>query len=297
MKISLEQLIALQAAAETGSFSAAARRLGKAQSAVSTAIANLEVDLDVVLFDRSGRYPQITPVGLRVLQEAHLILGGCQRLQALAGELNAGIEPRLTLAIDDASHLAWLDGVIDQFSSRYPMVELELLFPVMEDCQNMLLDGRAQLGVIYELQNVRPELIRRTLGQVRIPIVAAPFHQLAKRHSLTRADLQNERQLVVTARGGGNERNRFRFSSQVWWIEGDLAVLEGVKRGWGWAAVPAFLLPAALSETEVQELRPDIHPGPQTLGVELLWHSALSLGKAGSWLRNELLAREFHHGT
>lgn len=63
MTPSLEQFKALLAAAETGSFSAAARRLGKAQSVVSTAIANLEIDLGLELFDRSGRYPVLTEAG------------------------------------------------------------------------------------------------------------------------------------------------------------------------------------------------------------------------------------------
>lgn len=45
MNMTLEQLRCLQAAAECGSFSAAARRLGKAQSVVSTTISNLEIDL------------------------------------------------------------------------------------------------------------------------------------------------------------------------------------------------------------------------------------------------------------
>lgn len=50
MTPSLEHFKALLATAETGSFSAAARRLGKAQSVVSAAIANLEIDLGLALF-------------------------------------------------------------------------------------------------------------------------------------------------------------------------------------------------------------------------------------------------------
>lgn len=52
MSLSLEQLQAFVATVETGSFSAAARYLGKAQSAISTAVSNLEIDLDNSLFVR-----------------------------------------------------------------------------------------------------------------------------------------------------------------------------------------------------------------------------------------------------
>ncbi|AOW48278.1 hypothetical protein A4R89_01350 [Acetobacter ascendens] len=63
MNVSLEQLEAFVATADAGSFSAAARRLGRAQSAISTHVANLEVDLGLELFLRTGRTPVLTPEG------------------------------------------------------------------------------------------------------------------------------------------------------------------------------------------------------------------------------------------
>ncbi len=62
MSLSLEQLQAFVTTVETGSFSAAARHLGKAQSAISTAVSNLEIDLDNSLFVRSGRYPVLSAI-------------------------------------------------------------------------------------------------------------------------------------------------------------------------------------------------------------------------------------------
>jgi hypothetical protein len=62
MNPSLEQLKTLLVAAQAGPFGGGAQ-LGKAQSAVSTAIANLEIDLGLELFDRSGRYPVLTEAG------------------------------------------------------------------------------------------------------------------------------------------------------------------------------------------------------------------------------------------
>lgn len=57
MQVSIEQLEAFAAAAEQGSFSAAGRALGKAQSAISTQVANLEIDLGVELFDARAAAP------------------------------------------------------------------------------------------------------------------------------------------------------------------------------------------------------------------------------------------------
>lgn len=290
MNVSLEQLKVLLAAAESGSFSAAARKLGKAQSVVSATIANLEIDLGLALFDRSGRYPVLTTAGARLRQEAAVLLAQSERLQALAGELAAGVESRLTLAVDDDSHLPWLSPLLEQFATRYPAVELELLFPLLEDLTEMLESGRAQLGISYQQQSPRRTIAAYSLGRVSMPLVVAPTHPLAYKTPLLEADLQSARQLMVTGRREGPERDRFRFSANVWWVEGDLGVLELVKRGLGWAAIPEFLLHQPLARGELVVLQPDFIASHE-LGLELQWHRARPLGQAGHWLKEALLAR------
>ena len=290
MNPSLEQLKALLAAAETGSFSAAARKLGKAQSVVSTAISNLEIDLGLELFDRSARYPVLTEAGTRINQEATILLAQSERLQAIAGELAAGVESRLTLAIDDDSHLPWLGSLLEEFATRYPGVELEWLFPLMEDVTELLKSGRAQLGISYQKERPERELASCSLGSVKMPLVVSPDHPLARKMPLRESDLQGARQLMVTGRREGTERHRFRLSAQVWWVEGDLGILELVKLGLGWASVPDFLLHRPLARGEVVVLNPDFIALAE-LALELQWYRARPLGQAGRWLKEALLAR------
>jgi DNA-binding transcriptional LysR family regulator len=80
--LNLDHLRAFVWAVECGSFSAAARKLGKAQSAVSTAIANLEIDSDVELFDRSKRSPVLTTEGEALLPFARSVLLGSQEFMS-----------------------------------------------------------------------------------------------------------------------------------------------------------------------------------------------------------------------
>ena len=61
--VTLDQLRTFIAAADEGSFSAAGRKLRRAQSVVSQTLANLEAQLGVTLFDRSARYPSLTDEG------------------------------------------------------------------------------------------------------------------------------------------------------------------------------------------------------------------------------------------
>ena len=109
---------------ELGSFSAAARRLGKAQSAVSQGIANLEIDLGNDLFVRTGRSPEITQEGLRLLPLARAILDMGEDLEKAAQALSSGHEHELMLAVDEALMTLALSGVLSEFSRYFPATSL-----------------------------------------------------------------------------------------------------------------------------------------------------------------------------
>ena len=102
MQWTLEQLRYLEAAVAAGSFSGAARRLGRAQSVVSTAIGLLEAELGVDLFDRSRRNAVLTEAGKVMHLEACELLRQAERLQLRAQLLSVAPEARLTLALDEA---------------------------------------------------------------------------------------------------------------------------------------------------------------------------------------------------
>ena len=102
MKVSLDSLEALAAIHESGSFAAAARSLGKAQSAVSYAVKQLENALDVDVFDRTGHRAVLTPVGVAVLDEGQSVLARARRLEWLASRMAEGCEARLDVVFDGA---------------------------------------------------------------------------------------------------------------------------------------------------------------------------------------------------
>lgn len=104
MHYSPEALTAFVEAAASGSFSAAARRMRKSQSTISTAISNLETDLGLTLFDRSTRQPTLTAQGEQVLGYVKAILAASSRLDELASSLSGNTEPRLTFVLSDTLH-------------------------------------------------------------------------------------------------------------------------------------------------------------------------------------------------
>ena len=82
--VSLDQLRTFIAAADEGNFSAAGRRLRRAQSMVSQTLANLEGRIGVRLFDRSGRVPTLTHQGRALLLRARAVASEMDLFKAIA---------------------------------------------------------------------------------------------------------------------------------------------------------------------------------------------------------------------
>lgn len=289
--MNLLQLETLLTVVNTGSFSAAARKLGKAQSAVSTAISDLEIDLDLQLFDRSGRYPQLTEAGAKILQQAKLVHMQCNQLKELAVDLAAGTETCLRLAVDDEGQLPWLAPILAELAEKFPKLELQIMFPLLEDLTQLLADDAADLGICFQPQSPSEQFLRWPLHQLHFVAAASVSHPLAKLDTVSHTDLQQYRQLMVAGRGKGAEKQRGRLSGQVWWLEGDIAVLAMVEQGIGWAWLPKHVLEQLSIQGSIKILPVD-DEGSMLLPVQLeLWqHRNKTTGPAALWLRRRLLS-------
>ena len=89
--VTLDQLRTFIAAAEQGSFSAAGRKLRRAQSVVSQTLANLEAQLAVQLFDRRNRFPALTTEGQVLLREARAVADHMDTFKAHARSIRDGL--------------------------------------------------------------------------------------------------------------------------------------------------------------------------------------------------------------
>src|SRR5882757_143710 len=97
--LTLDQLRTFIAAADSGSFSAARRSLHRAQSVVSTPLANLEAQIGVKLFDRSGRYPALTNEGKSLPADARSVADNIDGFKARARAIREGLEPELSVVM------------------------------------------------------------------------------------------------------------------------------------------------------------------------------------------------------
>ena len=138
------------AAAEEGSFSAAGRKLQRAQSLVSHAVANLEAQLNVKLFDRSRKYPRLTLPGQALILEARAVIGGMEGFTARARTMAEGLEPELSVVVDVVYPMASLTNAVGFFRRTYQNTPLRLyveaLGGVIELCSTVV--AALQLGFL-----------------------------------------------------------------------------------------------------------------------------------------------------
>lgn len=291
MTVSMDQLESFVAAAEQGSFSGAARLLRKAQSAVSTHVANLETDLGVALFDRAGRTPVLTEAGARLLPEAKVILDRRAHLIGVASSFEAHVEKRLVVAIDELYPESAVGELFAEFAKRFPHVELELLFPIMEDVSRLVLDGKADVGVMWRQENLPPELGFKTIGWVPLELVCGNDHPLAQAH-VGWEELKLHRQIMVTVRNEGTERHRLRVAAEVWWVESHWVILQILKQGIGWALIPAHIMASSPLAAELTIPKLEFDEGAHPVALDVVWHKQRPAGPAASWLRERFATME-----
>lgn len=194
MRYSPEALTAFVETVSCGSFSAAARRLRKSQSTISTAIANLEADLGFALFDRSSRQPTLTEQGKRILGYVQAILSASERLDEAAISLSGATEARLTFVLSDTLHPDVLEDLMVQFDRLFPHTEFECLIGEDEDVIDLLQKGRAQVGLLEAREDYPTDMgVTRLPMQTLMGLYVAVSHPLAAQEKLQWEQLRTAR--------------------------------------------------------------------------------------------------------
>ncbi|WNW11078.1 LysR family transcriptional regulator [Pseudomonas sp. DTU_2021_1001937_2_SI_NGA_ILE_001] len=289
MNYSPEALQAFVQIAALGSFSAAARRLGKSQSTLSEAIARLEIDLDLKLFDRSGRQPVLTDAGRAMLERVEDVLCAQDLLRRTAGRLAAGVEPRLTLVLSDANQFVEFETRMTELDQRFPDLEFECMFAEHGDAISLIQSGRATLGLLSAQASYPPEIGHATIAErANFGLFVAHAHPLAALETVSYQQLAEHRALrlntLVEHSVPANDlpiRGRRSWSAPNYLLLMDMAAF-----GFGWAALPRWLV-SGYASGRLKELQV---PGwPRSGPVDVIWSRQRGLGPAGAWLLDTLM--------
>jgi DNA-binding transcriptional LysR family regulator len=289
--VSLDQLRSFIAAADEGSFSAAARKLLRAQSVVSEAIGNLEDQIGVQLFDRSGRYPKLTPAGSIILADARGIVTGVDLLKARAKGMSAGLEPELSVVIDVFYPIDAVTQVAKEFRQKYPGVALRIFVEALGGAIQPVLDGRCSIGVIGSLPVIPDTFTHERLPGIVFLMVAAHDHALASyRGKIPKEVLAKHTQIVLTDRSELSSGREFGVMSSATWRLADLfAKHHFLLKGLGWGGMPLHAVRKDLEEGRLAVLPiEDVPPDGLTLPMSAVWQTKSPPGPAGRWFVDRL---------
>jgi DNA-binding transcriptional LysR family regulator len=288
---SLDQIRVFIAAAEEGSFSAAARRLGRAQSAVSDLIRRLEDQVGVELFDRSHRSPTLTPAGELLLKDARLIGGAADQLNFRARGMARGVEPELCAIIDVYFPFQAVTEAARDFQKTFPATPLRLYVEVLGGATQPVLDGKASLAVVGGPAPLPAELASEPLQGVAAIVVAAPSHPLAAfRGTIPKADLARHVQLVLTERSTRSAGQEYGVISPQTWRLADLYAKHAfLLNGLGWGSMPLHAVERDLAEGRLVALPlQDFPPSGVIIPMSAVYRVASPPGPAGRWLIERL---------
>jgi DNA-binding transcriptional LysR family regulator len=289
--VSLDQLRTFIAAVDEGSFSAAARKLNRVQSAVSGWIGGLEAQVGVTLFDRTGRFPKLTPEGVLLLADARHIVSGVDTLKARAKLMASGLESELAVVVDVFVPTAIVAATAKAFASRFPLTPLRLFVEGLGAAYQPVLDGRCSLGILATLPLTFPSLVSEPLGEVPLISVAAPGHPLAKfGRRIPKRELRKHVQLVLTDRSDLMAGRDYGVVSPSTWRLADLSTKYAfLKDEVGWGGMPLHMVENDIASGTLVVLDVDDMPrGGFMLTMSAYHQSSNPPGPAGSWFVDHL---------
>ncbi len=281
---SLDQLRIFLCVVEEGSFGGAARKMGRAISAVSYGIAQLEMQLAVSLFEREGsRKPVLTEAGEGLLAEARGVADSVNALLAKTQSLHAGLESKLGLVLDVMLPGDVTARVLRSFRDTFPTVALHLRVEGLGAVAACLIDEEGQLAIGGPTISNDPVLERQAIGAVHLIPVAAPGHPLTE-PNIAPGESRKHLQLVLSDRSTRTQGREFSVLSPLTWRLGDLAAKHSLlKEGLGWGNMPREMVSDDLAKGRLIELNLPEKPG-DNYTLYALWRRDTRLGPATSWL-------------
>lgn len=251
-KISLEQWASFKAVVDHGSFAMAAEAMNKSQSSISYAIARLNEQLPRPVLVLNGRKAVLTDDGKVLYRRAAQLLAQAEEAEAVARQLAQGLEPEVTLALDNLLDIRLVIPALDRLAQTYPLTRVRILETSLSGTEEALLEKKADIvigGTVPVGHSGVP------VRQVRIIPVAHPGHPLFVRKPVPSSALQSDpdiaqlgisdwelkthRQIVL--RDSGQRRARdagWLGSEQRWTVSHFSSTLTILRAGLAFAFLP-----------------------------------------------------------
>lgn len=287
--VTLDQLRAFVTVVEEGSFSAAARKLRRVQSAISTSMANLEAQLGVPLWDRSTKVATLTEQGQSVLASTRRVLTEVDGLRRLTTGMTLGLEASVSLCLDAFFPVKALVDLCATFTREFPAVDLRIDTQLRSAVSARVLEGTATLGVVSPAGLARG-LEAQALAPIRVLPVVSPHHPLAAiQGRIATRHFVEAIQVVLSDCDDDGVADQVGLSPRTWRV-GDLYTKhEMLRAGLGWGNLPEHLVRDDLRSGALVRIRP-MAWGDHENALKLLaiYRSDTVFGPAHQWLLEQL---------
>ncbi len=182
---------------ELGSFARAARDLGYATSTITAQIHQLEADIGTPLFERIGKKNVLTPAGQELIPYAQAVLQMTQQMEYLGTPGQQEIRGTVRIGIVESILHSLLLPVLGAYHETFPGVSISITSAVTANLLQMLRRGEIDLAFTMGQVLQVKDCILACHHPEETVFVASPRHPLAKRKSLTLAEVFDEEILSI----------------------------------------------------------------------------------------------------
>ena len=283
--MNLLHLKALLLAAETGSISAAARKLGKKQPQVSQWISDLEIDLGVSFFDRTGNKMSLSKDGERLLPYLSHSMSQLTKLVQSAGIIAQGESTVMRIGIENyIPDLAFAAPLALTLELSHLCIEV-----YREERQQLMLDlteGDADIIIVHESDTLHHQNFEYCrLGHYKELLACSSEHPLGKLPTVTSSDLSQYRELIWGETDSGekfNNQNDDSFSPSYSLFSDIQLLIAVLQRNTGFAFLPVESVESYIKNGQLIALSCDFEPTGIDRRIELCWRNGLTLSHYGN---------------
>lgn len=254
MRTTLDEWEILQAVVQLGGFAPAAKQLNRSQSTISYAIARLQEQLGIKLFEIKGRRAHLTELGRVLLADAEPLLEGFHQLEQRARSLASGGETEVRLSVDSIYPNERLFAALAEFARLFPYVQPKLRQGTFLSADAEFSVYSAQLCITALLSR---EFFSRPLIAIRMVGVARRDHPLHSiKRKLNRPDLMQHVLVSIEGSASGTLKHQPRVPAQrLLQVTSIEAAIDAVRSGLCFGWLPAYRVQAELAKGELLPLR------------------------------------------
>ena len=252
----LDQLLVFVAVADCGGFSAAARQLGRAQSAVTYAIRGLEEQTGLLLFDRTGYRAALTDAGRALLPRARRLIADAEDFHRQAEGFAKGLEAGLTIAIEQFVPLDRLGQALLRLNAVHASVRVRTVIEARPRILELMDAGQVQLALLVHGAALGSDFETVHWTEHELVAVAAPSHALAGAAApITADELRPHLQLVWTPLVAAlDSPDAGVHATDRWYVTEIQAKRELLCAGVGWGSLPDHVAAADLDAGRLVKL-------------------------------------------